>query len=205
MPRHRPPEVARMAEGDAFDEFGEDSGLESVFGAAREERRAEEEEYTKAAARQWARHRDLMDVARELQHRGDTVSIRVSEKVFVGVIDAVGRDYVQLRTDTGRVDIPFMRPGDAHEPFPLVIRVTRRARAGGRRAEPGAQTFRARLLEYDAEEIDAVIGAGSVQEELRGRVVVGRDHVTVHDHDNGQTYIPLRHVAWARPWARPSV
>jgi hypothetical protein len=81
-----------MTTGDAFDEFSDEPELESVFAAAREERRAEEEEYTRAAARQWARHRDLIDVARELQHRGDTVSLRVGDKVFVGVIDAVGCD-----------------------------------------------------------------------------------------------------------------
>ena len=85
-----------MAKGDAFDdpfdELAADAELESSFGAAREERRAEEEEYTQAAARQWARRRSLLDVARELQHRGDTVSLEVGELVFVGVIDAVGRD-----------------------------------------------------------------------------------------------------------------
>jgi len=189
-----------MATGDAFDEFADDPDLESVFAVAREEQRAEEEEYTRAAARQWARHRDLIDVARELQHRGDMVSVRVGESVFVGVIDAVGRDYLQLRTDGGRVDIPLVRPNREHGALPLLIRVIRRARAGGRRAEPGASTFRARLLEYDGEEIDAVIGAVVLREELRGRLVVGRDHVVVHDRDGGQTYLPLGYVAWVKPW-----
>jgi hypothetical protein len=189
-----------MTTGDAFDEFSDEPELESVFAAAREERRAEEEEYTRAAARQWARHRDLIDVARELQHRGDTVSLRVGDKVFVGVIDAVGRDYVQVRSDGGHVDVPLVRPGREDESFPLLIRVTQRARAGGRRAEPGAPTFRARLLEYDGEEIDAVIGAVELREELRGRLVVGRDHVIIHDRDGGETYIPLGYVAWVRPW-----
>lgn len=184
-----------MATGDAFDD------LEPIFGAAREERRAEEEEYTRAAARQWARHRDLVDVARELQHRGDVVSVRVGESVFIGVIDAIGRDYLQLRTDAGRVDIALMRPGRDDEPLPLLIRVVRRARAGGRRAEPGARTFRARLIEYDGEEIEAVVGAVVLPEELRGRLVVGHDHVVVHDRDGGQTYLPLGCIAWARPWS----
>jgi hypothetical protein len=189
-----------MTTGDAFDEFADDPDLESAFAAAREERRAEEEEYTKAAARQWSRHRDLIDIARELQHRGDTVSVRVGESVFVGAIDAVGHDYLQLRTDGGRVDIPLLRPDRGQGPLPLLIRVIRRARAGGRRAEPGSPTFRARLLEYDGEEIDAVIGAVALREELRGRLVVGRDHVVVHDRDGGQTYLPLGCVAWVRPW-----
>jgi hypothetical protein len=177
-----------MTIGDAFDD------LESVFGAAREERRSEEEEYTRAAARQWARHRDLLDVARELQHRGDTASIQLRDMVFVGTVDAVGRDYLQLRTDGGRVDISLVAPR------PLLIRVVERAREGGRRAEPGARTFRARLLEYDGEEVDVVVGSDTLREEIRGRLVVGRDHVIVRDRDGADSYLALSCVAWVKPW-----
>ena len=84
--------------------------------------------------------------------------------------------------------------------MPLVIRVVERARAGGRRAEPLARTFRARLLEYDGEEIDALIGSPFLREPLRGLLTIGRDHVTVHDADGSDTYLPLDHVAWAHPW-----
>jgi hypothetical protein len=178
-----------VTSGEAFDDLASDPDLGSTFGAAREERRAEEEEYTRAAARQWARHRDLVDVARELQLRGDTVSIQMPTMAFVGVIDAVGRDYVQLRTDGGRVDIAF----------PLAIRVLVRAREGGQRGEPGAPTFRARLVEYDGEEIDAIVSSELVADELRGRVIVGRDHIVVRDRDGNETYLPLGCVAWVRP------
>jgi hypothetical protein len=176
-----------------------DSELEAAAGAAREDRRAEEEEYAHAAARQWARHRDLLDITRELQHRGDTVAMQVGESLFRGVIDAVGADYLQLRTPAGRVDIALVV---SHErtPVPLVIRVVERAREGGRRAEPLARTFRARLLEYDGEEIDAVIGSPFLREALRGRLTIGRDHVAVHDADGSDTYLPLDHVAWAHPF-----
>jgi hypothetical protein len=183
-----------MTTGDAFD------NLEPIFGAAREERRAEEEEYTRAAARQWARHRDLVDVALELQHRGDTASIQLHDTVFVGTIDAVGRDYVQLRTDGGRVDIPLVDLVGERAPRPLLIRVIERAREGGRRAEPAAQTFRARLLEYDGEEIDAIVGSDLLQEELRGRLTVGRDHIVVRDRDGAESYLPLSCIAWVTPW-----
>jgi hypothetical protein len=183
-----------MTTGDAFDD------LEPVFGAAREERRAEEEEYTRAAARQWARHRDLVDVARELQHRGDTVSIRVGDVAFVGVIDTIGHDYVQLRTDGGRVDIPLCSSTTNGAAFPVVLRVVTRARHGGRRAEADAPTFRARLLEYDGDEIQAIVGAVVIREELRGCLIVGRDHVVVRDRDGADTYLPLPCVAWVRPW-----
>jgi hypothetical protein len=179
-----------LTTGDAFDDLTADATLGSAFGAAREERRAEEEEYTRAAARQWARHRDLVDVARELQHRGDTVSLQLPGIAFVGVIDAVGRDYVQLRTDGGRVDVAL----------PVMIRVLARAREGGRRAEPGAPTLRARLIEYDGDELDVVIGSVLLDDELRGRVTVGRDHIVVRDRHSNETYIPLGAVAWVRPW-----
>jgi len=179
---------------DAFD------GLEPIFGAAREEWRAEEEDYTRAAARQWARHRDLVDVVRELQHRGDTISVRAGDMVFVGVVDAMGRDYVRLRTDGGRVDIRLPSSTSDGSPAPVVVRVVTRARHGGRRAEAEAPSFRARLLEYDGEEVEAVVGAPSVSAELRGCLIVGRDHVVVHDRDGGQTYVPLGCVAWVMPW-----
>jgi hypothetical protein len=162
-----------------------------VFGAAREERRAEEEEYTRAAARQWARHRDLLDIAREYQHRGDTVSIQLRDVTFVGTVDLVGRDYLQLRTPGGRVDVPL---------FEVIFRVFERAREGGRRAEPGAQTFRARLLEYDGEEIDAIVGSTVSTDEIRGRIIVGHDHIVVRDRDGNEAYLPLGCVAWVRPW-----
>jgi hypothetical protein len=188
-----------MTPGDPFDELAGDSELEDAAGAAREDRRAEEDEYAHAAARQWARHRDLLDITRELQHRGDTVAMQVGESSFRGVIDAVGADYVQLRTPAGRVDIALVVSRE-RTPVPLVIRVVERAREGGRRAEPLARTFRARLLEYDGEEIDAVIGSAFLRDALRGLLTIGRDHVAVHDADGSDTYLPLDNVAWAHPW-----
>jgi hypothetical protein len=179
---------------DAFDD------LEPIFGAAREERRAEEEEYTRAALRQWARHRDLVDVVRELQHRGDTISVQVGRMVFVGVVDAVGRDYVQLRTDGGRVDIRLASHAPEGAPVPVLVRVVNRARHGGRRAEAGAPSFRARLLEYDGDEVETVVGVPIPEDELRGCLVVGRDHVVVRHRDGGEMYVPLGCVAWVRPW-----
>jgi hypothetical protein len=194
-----------MTTGDPFDDLTGDADLRSGAGAAREERRADEEEYTRAAARQWARHRDLADVAREFQHRGDTVAVQIGELGFSGVIVAVGRDYFQLGTPGGRVDIPLFisaasGPGRERTPVPLVVRVVERAREGGRRAEPGAQTFRARLLEYDADEIDAVVGSLLLREELRGRLTIGRDYIVVRDGSGGETYLPLAWIAWVRPW-----
>jgi hypothetical protein len=188
-------EECRIDDIDPFDDLARDPQLESAAGAAREERRAEEEEYARAAARQWARHRDLLDVARELQHRGDTVAFDVGETSFRGVVAAVGRDYVQVATPAGRVDVPVYTASGA---LPLVVRVVERARRGGRRAEPGAQTFRARLLEYDTEEVDALIGSALLRDELRGRLTVGRDHVVIRGADGREAYLPLAWIAWVR-------
>jgi hypothetical protein len=189
-----------MTTGDAFDDLTGDAQLEAAAGAAREQRRADEEEYAHAAARQWARHRDLLDIVRELQHRGDTVVTQIGETAFRGVIDAVGADYFQLRTAVDRVDISLVASGQARVPMPLVIRVIERAPEGGRRAEAPARTFRARLLEYDGEEMDAVIGSMLLREDLRGHLTVGRDHLGVRDGDGGETYLPIGHVAWVKPW-----
>src|SRR4030088_437576 len=105
-----------MTPGDPFDELAGDSELEDAAGAAREDRRADEDEYAHPAARQWARHRDLLDITRELQHRGDTVALQVGESSFRGVIDAVGADYVQLRTPGGRDAIALV---GGHETPPV--------------------------------------------------------------------------------------
>ena len=189
-----------MAIDDPFDELAGDPELGSAAGEIREERRAEEEEYARAAARQWARHRDLLDIVRELHHRGDTVAVQVGEASFRGVVDAVGADYLQLRTAAGRVDIALVVSGPARVPMPLVIRVIERASEGGRRAEPSARTFRARLLEYDGDEVDAVVGSAIVRDELRGRIVVSRDHILVRDDHSRDAYLPMEHVAWVHPW-----
>jgi hypothetical protein len=193
VPPHRLPEALRVTADDAFQD------LEPIFGAAREERRAEEEEYTRAALRQWARHRDLIDVIRELQHRGDTISVQVGHTMFVGLIDAVGRDYFRLRTDAGRVDIR-LASSEQGTPVPVLVRVVNRARRGGRRAEADAPSFRARLLEYDGDEVEALLGIPAMGDELRGCLVVGRDHLVVRDRDGGETYVPLGSVVWVRPW-----
>jgi hypothetical protein len=188
-----------MTTGDGFDDpldrLSSDPQLEAAAGAAREERRAEEEEYAREAARQWARHRDLLDVARELQHRGDTVAIDVGETSFRGVVAAVGRDYVQLATLAGRVDVPVVTAAGT---LPVVLRVVERAHRGGRRGEPGAQTFRARLLEYDTDEVDALVGSALLRDDLRGRLTVGRDHVVVRGRSGDETYLPLAWIAWVR-------
>jgi hypothetical protein len=182
---------------DSFDDIAGDRELASIAGAAREARRVEEEEYARAAARQWTRHRELLDVAREMQHRGDTGAVHVAERVFRGEFASVGRDYIQMSTPRGRVDIPLTT---SVAPRPFLLRVVERAREGGRRAEPAALTFRARLLEYERDEIDALVGTTVNGDELRGGIVVGRDHIVVREIEGMETYVLFDHIAWIHPW-----
>jgi hypothetical protein len=123
------------------DDFAGDPDLGLSAGALREQWRLEEEEYARAAEQQWAHDRTLLDVARELMHRGDTVAIEMADTMFTGIVVAVGGDYLQLLTSGGPVDVCI---GGT----PLVLRVLERASAGGCRVIPGSQTFRARLLEH---------------------------------------------------------
>ena len=103
---------------------------------------------------------------------------------------------MQVATPAGRVDVALYTASGA---LPLVVRVVERARRGGRRAQPGAQTFRARLLEYDSDEVDALIGSALLRDDLRGRLTVGRDHIVVRGSDGRETYLPLTWIAWVRP------
>jgi hypothetical protein len=114
------------------------------------------------------------------------------------VVAAVGRDYVQVATPPGRVDVRVLTAAGA---LPVVVRVVERARRGGRRGDLGALTFRARLLEYEANEVDALIGSALLRDDVRGRLTVGRDHVVVRGRDRSETYLPLAWIGWVRAFA----
>src|SRR5437016_3665665 len=171
-----------MTPGDPFDELAGDSELEDAAGAAREDRRAEEDEYAHAAARQWARHRDLLDITRELQHRGDTVAMQVGESSFRGVIDAVGADYVQLRTPAGRVDVALRRrrlvvTGLRTQPLEQLVAVEPHLPPAG---EPVARDLAvahelAQVLDVHVEQLGCV-GGGEDGRKTGSRVRLGWGH-----------------------------
>lgn len=192
-----------MAVGDDLDAGGPDLG--AAAGSMREAWRSEEEEWSRAAAAQWAHGRSLVDVARELMHRGDTVAVTAGDATFTGEVTDVGLDVLRLRTVAGPVDVQLaaVTTGTADRrqarlPAPVVLRVVERARSGGRSAGGGPETFRARLLENEADAVEVVVGASLVGEELRGTLTVGRDQVRVCDRDGHETYLPLAWISWMR-------
>ncbi|MGH9050193.1 MAG: hypothetical protein ACRDY4_10720 [Acidimicrobiia bacterium] len=191
-----------MAAGDELDAGGPDLG--AAAGSMREAWRAEEEEWSRAAAAQWTHGRSLVDVARDLMHRGDTVAVTAAGATFTGEVTDVGFDVLRLRTASDVVDVQLAlltRGGGerrhARVAAPVVLRVIARARSGGRSAGGGPETFRARLLEHEAGAVEVSIGSTLLGEDLRGTLTVGRDQVRVCDRDGGETYVPIAWVSWA--------
>ena len=83
---------------------------------------------------------------------------------------------------------------------PVMIRVLERVRTGGRSAGAGPDSFRACFLAHETEATEVVAGSVLVDDELRGTVSVGRDHVCLCDRDGGEAYLPLAWISWVRPW-----
>jgi len=192
-----------MSAADELDAGGPDLG--AAAGSMREAWRVEEEEWSRAAAAQWAHGRTLVDIARELMHRGDTVAVTAGGATFTGEVTDVGLDVLRLRTAAGPVDVQLgaVTTGSGEHrhvrlPAPVVLRVIARARSGGRRAGGGPETFRARLLEHEADAAEVVIGSTLLGEELWGMLTVGRDQLLVSDRDGSETYLPLAWISWVR-------
>lgn len=179
--------------GDPLEELAADPILAARAAEARAEWRTEEEEWTRAEAERWIHRRSLADLAREYLHRGDTVEVIAGACVFRGTLSRVGRDWLQVLTGAGAVDVALSGG--------VVLRRVERAGAGGCRDDGSVATFRARLLEYEASGIEVVVGASSTTTtEIHGRVAVGSDHVVLAG-DGVET--ALRRIAWIRPHARP--
>ena len=160
---------------DPLADLATDPALAAEAAAARAEWRAEEEEWTRAEAERWAHQRSLADLAREYLHRGDTVEVYVAGARFRGLLSRVGDDWLRVETDGGAADV-FLGAG-------VVLRRVVRARAGGRRDDGTVRTFRARLLELEAEGAPVIVSAPSFDSDLRGYLTVGADHIIVTDDD----------------------
>jgi hypothetical protein len=167
----------------------ERAGIDDAAAAARAMWREDEEEWTRAAVEQWHHGRTLVDVLRDHLHRGDTVAVTVGSTTVTGVLEAVGDDVVSVATHDGHA---HARVG---ADTPVVLRVVSRAPFGGTRGRP-ITTFRARVLEVEADEIEVevVTIAGDT---TRGELRVARDHVRVLSAD-GETCVSFGAVAWVR-------
>jgi hypothetical protein len=168
-------------------------GFGDAAAAARSEWRADEEDWTRAAVERWLHARTLLDVVRECMHRGDTVTVRVGDRVFSGRVGAVGSDVFSLDVSDGRVDVA------ADDGARFLLRVDARARSGGARGDH-ATTLRARLLELESARCDVEIGP-DLGDTVRGQLCVGRDHVVVRAAEIPDTVMPMAAVAWV--FARP--
>jgi hypothetical protein len=159
--------------------------------ALREEWRAEQESVTHDAAEQWRHTRTLLDLARDLMHRGDHVAVVAGGHRFAGVIVEVARDRFALFDEPHdtRVDVQVA------DSIPLSVSVVERARSGGR---SGAQfaSFRARLLELEGRPVTIATMLGP--DRVTGTLGVGVDVVMVTTAV-GETLLPLAAVVGVAP------
>jgi hypothetical protein len=155
--------------------------LTDIAARARGDRHADEHEWTRAAAQQWAHTRRLPELAREFAARGDGVAVEVAGRRFQGVIVAVGDDRLDLGTASGVVHVRLAL-GDAHSApgAPIVLWRASPARAGGVRVPAALVNFRARLLELEAMALPVRLGTTAFPGEISGVITVGWDHVVVH-------------------------
>jgi hypothetical protein len=170
----------------------ESAKLGDVGAAARAAWRADEEEWTRAAFEAWDHERALVDVARDCMHRGDTVALLMSQRVFSGLVLAVGDDFVRVGSPTGHVDV---RIGD-HAQF--ILRVIAPARAGGWRGTTEIATFRACLLQLEVDGVEVELGVPAA-DAMVGLIYLGGDHVRLECRDGGSAYVPIGSVSWVRP------
>lgn len=156
---------------------------------------ADEDLWMREAARRWAHARRLVDLLREFADRGDHVAIDVGGSTFTGEVGAIGDDRVDVVTPVTVVTVHTALSGSFGAiAAPLVIRRSRRARAGGRRIPMALAGFVARLREL--EEAGEVVRVGTflAGSELTGRIVVGVDHVAVRGDD--EVVVPTAWTAY---------
>ncbi len=169
-----------MTDPDGLDELGRE--LRRRVGR---ETREEAEERERDAARLLARTRTLADVAADLRARGDQVTVEAEGRRFTGVVVYAGRDYLRLRAPAGDADVRL----DA-----IVAMSVDRPGEGGHGPVPGAEKFRARLLESEGAEVE--VGRGHA-EPLRGRLeTVGQDHLLLRDADGRARWVASSRVAY---------
>lgn len=177
------------------------TGLAAVGAQMRAEWRSDEEMWMRAAAQRWAHSRRVPDVVREFAARGDRVSIEVAGCTFVGAVEAVGDDRVDVATATGLVTVrTAFADAQSGVTSPVVIRRSVRSRAGGSRLPAALATFRARLLELEDPLVAVRVGMFLPVAEYVGPIVVGHDHVVVQAET--ETVLPACWIAYVAAASR---
>lgn len=188
-----------MTDDDAPGGGALDPDLAGSAAAMRAEWRADEEDATAAAHRNWEHTRTVHDRAREWMHGGRVIDVVVDAATFRGTVVAVGEDLLAVQTVSGRVDVALGAP-DARAA--VMIRVPRVPAGGsirGASTNPiGAVHFRGRLLEVESAAAPVEIGVAVAPFSLRGALTVGADHVVVDDGGVEHT-VPSAQVRWIRP------
>jgi hypothetical protein len=190
--------VSDDPEGDARGERDEPAPDLGATGAAmREEWRTEQEALTGDAAEHWRHSRTLLDLARDLMHRGDRVAITVAGHRAMGVVVEVASDRIAVLD--ARADRASPRT-DVHvvDSVPLTFRVIERARSGGRSGAPAA-SFRARLLELEAAGEPVVITTAMDAVSFKGTLNVCADLLVIATASGIETAISLATVASVSP------
>jgi hypothetical protein len=173
-----------------------DAQLRATAAELHREWRADEEEWSRAALEHFRHGRSLVDVLRDVMHRGDVVVLADDPALARGVLVHVGDDWCRLAAVGGAVEVPV----SASSP---VVRVVERARCGGRLRDPDSPArWRGRLLELEIAGVACVVELRS-DEASRGRLLVGGDHVVVVDGAE-ETYVPFDALARLRVPTRPS-
>jgi hypothetical protein len=152
----------------------------------RAEWRDEEEEITKAAYEQWRHGRSLAELLAEIAGRGQAVHVSFASATFRGPVTEIGPDRFTIAAGPGPVDVAMST--DA------VIGLDRSA--GARGASPAiGPSMRARLLEHET--ADTTVRVGTAATELRGKIVVGSDHVVVTQGELDRVVV-LEAIRWVR-------
>ncbi|NIA24458.1 MAG: hypothetical protein GWP04_02695 [Gammaproteobacteria bacterium] len=151
--------------------------------------RSEAEESESDAAKLAKRARALGDVAFDAMTRGDLLAVASSDRSYVGTVRYARGDLVSLETDGGWIDANLVGP------LHLVIR--RRAYSDGFDRVAGADTFKARLSEYEltGELVEIVAPHAGVS--MKGHIsAVAKDHLMLTTADGQDVFVPLSQIAF---------
>jgi hypothetical protein len=180
--------MVRPTDGNEPSEQSDHPDLTGIAGEMRAEWRAEQDAAAVDAAAQWRYSRGLEDWLRDCMHGGDRVEVVVASQSFVGTVEEVGADLVALRCVSGRVEIQVCAG------IPITFERVERAKQGGTRALV-SRVFRDALVARDEQD---GIRVGTLQrpDGIVGKLLVGRDFVTIVAKSGTETIIPIAHVAW---------